>query len=69
MFATRPIVVCGTCRTFWDADGPAACTDADHVHLAREMHVHRDEVVLPDGTTVVAATLRRARSLPPARVA
>ena len=58
MFATRPIVVCRNCRTFWDVGGPAACSKADHLsaHAVREMHVHRDEVSLPDGTTVVAAT-------------
>ena len=56
MFATRSILVCRTCRTFWDVDGSMACTEAEHVHAAREMHVHRDEVALPDGTTVVAAT-------------
>ena len=56
MFATRTITVCRTCRTFWDVDGPASCAQADHVHVQREMHVHRDEVRLPDGTTVVAAT-------------
>jgi hypothetical protein len=58
MFATRPIIVCRLCRTFWDVDGPAACADAAHLesHAEREMHVHREEVTLPDGTTVMAAT-------------
>lgn len=58
MFATRAIIVCRSCRSFWDADAAAACEDAEHAgaHVPREMHVHRDEVVLPDGTTLVAAT-------------
>jgi hypothetical protein len=58
MFATRPIVVCRSCRTFWDVGGSAACSEAEHLraHAVREMHVHRDDVVLPDGTTVLAAT-------------
>ena len=58
MFATRALVVCRRCRTFWDAGEPAACEEADHssAHVAREMHVHRDDVALPDGTVVVAAT-------------
>lgn len=56
MFAVRPIIVCRSWRTFWDVGGSAACRESDHVHAEREMHVHRDEVVLPNGTTVVAAT-------------
>jgi hypothetical protein len=58
VFDTRPIIVCRRCRAFWDADGGAACDEADHVgaHVAREMHVHRDDVALPDGTIVIAAT-------------
>ena len=69
MFATRPIIVCRSCRSFWDVDSPAACTEAGHVHGAREMHVHRDEVALPDGRVVVAATFDERdpydRAVPP----
>lgn len=58
MFATRAIIVCRRCRTFWDADARAACNETEHAgaHVPREMHVHRDDVALPDGTIVVAAT-------------
>jgi hypothetical protein len=58
MYATRAIVICRSCRAFWDAGGPAACDLTEHaaVHVPREMHVHRDEVTLPDDTVVVAVT-------------
>src|SRR3954466_4595315 len=54
---TRAVVACTTCRTFWFAVGePAACADATHGHRTFEIHRHRDDVVLPDGTHVTAAS-------------
>ena len=50
--------MCPHCRTFWDVTGPAACSEPDHLseHAEHELHVHREAVALPDGTTVWAAT-------------
>ena len=54
---TRAIAVCATCRVFWQADAePAACTVADHEHQRFDVHRHRSEVVLPDGTAVTAVS-------------
>jgi hypothetical protein len=67
---TRAVVACTTCRTFWFAVGEsAACADATHGHRTFEIHRHRDDVVLPDGTHVTAASFDPAdpyaRSDPP----
>ena len=43
--------VCPTCAAV-----ASACTDAGHEHVDHEVHVHRDHVVLPDGTGVVAVS-------------
>jgi hypothetical protein len=54
----RAITVCPACRAFWDAGDSPRCTDEAHreTHLAREIHVHLDDVELLDGSVVVAAT-------------
>jgi len=54
----RAIVFCPACRIFWGAEDEAKCVDPNHAgsHGLHEMHVHRDEVELCDGTVVVAVT-------------
>ena len=57
MDATRTVIMCGDCGTFWDpAAEDAACTDAAHEHHGFASHLHRTPVVLPDGTTVLAVS-------------
>ncbi|HZC26720.1 MAG TPA: protein-tyrosine phosphatase family protein [Actinopolymorphaceae bacterium] len=51
------IIACAECQVIWQPGGDAAtCTDPDHQHRRFELHVHRDVVVLPDGTNVTAAS-------------
>lgn len=57
MLETRTVVVCDTCGAFWDpAAEPAACTDPTHVQRARDSHLHRTPIVMPDGTVVTAVS-------------
>lgn len=51
----RVIMVCRDCGLQWDALG-AGCTETEHDHRRYEVHVHRDEVRLPDRTPVTAVS-------------
>ena len=54
---TRVVLVCADCGVHWFELGEAAqCTDTTHEHHRVDVHHHRDWVVLPDGTTVTAAS-------------
>jgi hypothetical protein len=51
------VMACRECRVSWAPDATAVpCTDPAHHHDRYELHRHRDVVVLPDGTEVVAAS-------------
>jgi hypothetical protein len=54
------VVVCLECREFWPLAGAAKCVDPHHEHQKRERHRHRTEVVLPDGTDLIAASFDEA---------
>jgi hypothetical protein len=57
MTETRVVMLCAECAVFWSGDAePAACTDAGHEHQRFDVHRHRDVVVMPDGTEVVAVS-------------
>ena len=47
-------MVCPDCRTAWDLDDEAPCSDATHTHREWEVHRHRTEVKLPGGAHVTA---------------
>ena len=60
MIATRTGFVCRDSGAWWiDGAEPPACTDVAHEHQTFEVHVHRDEVELPDGTRLTAVTFDR----------
>lgn len=52
------VVACAECGVAWPlgTDDPL-CVEPRHVHQRHEVHRHRNRVVLPDGTKVVAASL------------
>jgi hypothetical protein len=53
----RSLVVCEESGLYWDpVVEPARCISEDHQHRIITVHVHLDLVVLPDGTTVTAAS-------------
>ena len=67
---TRVVVLCGTCGVHWDEGvGEPGCADEAHEHQRFDVHLHRDVVVLPDGTEVVAVSFDAAdpytRATPP----
>ncbi len=67
---TRTVISCGDCGAFWDpAAEAAACTDSSHQHHHFDSHLHRSDVVLPDGTVVIAVSFGSAepyaRDAPP----
>ena len=54
---TRLVLVCGACGVHWcDGAEPAGCSEPGHERQRFDVHVHRTEVVLPDGTRVTAAS-------------
>ncbi len=56
MTEIRVVVACQECGVFWDDGGGELCAATDHTHRRFEVHRHRDVVVLPDGTEVVAVS-------------
>jgi Protein-tyrosine phosphatase len=53
----RVVVVCAECKVHWYEDSETAtCTRSGHIHRRVELHRHRSVVVLPDGTSVMAAS-------------
>jgi hypothetical protein len=57
----RCIVVCSRCNLQWDEDSEAPrCADAGHDHQSFRVHRHLDNVVLPDDTSVTAASFHSA---------
>jgi hypothetical protein len=53
----RSVVACTQSGQHWEpAVEPARCEDEDHQHRVFELHRHLDLVVLPDGTTLTAAS-------------
>jgi hypothetical protein len=52
----RQITACQACQTSWDDGSRPACVDATHAKTHHTLHVHEDDVVLPDGTTIVAVS-------------
>jgi hypothetical protein len=54
----RRVVACAECGLFWDEAGPepAKCRNGDHEHRVFEAHRHLDQVTLPDGTRLTAAS-------------
>ena len=53
----RSVVVCAQCEVHWYVDDATPkCTVPDHDHRRIDLHVHRDVVVLPDGTEVIAVS-------------
>lgn len=54
---TRVVVVCGECQVHWYADHESAkCTRSEHAHRRVGLHRHRSDVVLPDGTSIMAVS-------------
>jgi hypothetical protein len=54
---TRSVVACTECQVHWDLDLDAAkCADPDHPQQRFDVHRHCSVVVMPDGTTVTAAS-------------
>ena len=57
MTETRVIVACAEHKVHWYlGTEPVKCTNPDHHHRQFEVHRHRDEVTLPDGTQVTAVS-------------
>ncbi len=53
----RVIVYCAQSGSRWHRDvEPPECTTDGHGHRLVQVHVHRDEVTLPNGVTVTAAS-------------
>jgi len=53
----RSVVACRECGLYWGTSiEPVRCVSGDHHHRVYEVHRHLDLVVLPDGTTVTAAS-------------
>ena len=51
------MVACRECGLYWEASiEPVRSAHSDHHHRVYEVHRHLDQVVLPDGTTVTAAS-------------
>jgi hypothetical protein len=50
------VIACAECATFWTAADAAKCVDPAHHRQQHEVHRHRTVVVLPDGTSLVAAS-------------
>lgn len=53
---TKQIIACRECGTFWDDAGQPTCLEAEHPKTQHTLHVHEDEVALPDGTTIMAVS-------------
>lgn len=56
MKGTKRVTACQGCLTAWDEGAEPACVDPSHTRSGHLVHVHEDEVRLPDGTMVVAAS-------------
>lgn len=56
MKGTKQIMACPECGTFWEEGAEPACVDGSRSKTTHVMHVHEDEVMMPDGTTIVAAS-------------
>ncbi len=54
------VVACGACQVFWEEGDTATCSVPGHEHRRHELHRHRDRVLLPDGTTVIAVSFDAA---------
>jgi hypothetical protein len=53
----RSVVACTQSGYSWErAVEQAKCENEDHHHRVFELHRHLDPVVLPDGTTLMAAS-------------
>jgi hypothetical protein len=54
---TRALRYSIQCETFWFVEGEEpTCVDPAHDHLPHEVHHHRNQVVLPDGTSITAVS-------------
>ena len=55
MVETRPVAVCTRCMRDWVPGSAPACQEVDHLeaHRTFDLHLHRSEVVLPDGTSIM----------------
>lgn len=57
----RSVVACSESGLYWETGVEAAkCIHQDHQHRVFEVHIHLDVVVLPDGTTLTAASFDSA---------
>jgi hypothetical protein len=57
VLSRREIVVCPQSAQHWYANEPEIChEDKDHEHQRFEVHVHRDVVALPEGTSITAVS-------------
>jgi protein-tyrosine phosphatase len=52
----RTVIACRECRISWGVNDQARCSDVRHAHREHEVHRHRTEVELPDGTGVTAVS-------------
>lgn len=56
MKGTKQITACPACGTYWVEGEAPTCADSSHTTTRHVLHVHEDEVVLPGGVTIMAAS-------------
>jgi hypothetical protein len=58
---TRPVSVCPSCLLDWVPETAPACREAAHlgIHRTVDLHLHRSELALPDGTFITPVSFYR----------